>query len=72
LLKTDLLLFYDNFVEFHDYCSFMCDAFASLALGEDGLDTSTATGACRFCHWIKHPIQQLKEDLKRIHEMAGM
>ena len=69
-LKTDLLHFYDEFVEFHDYCSFMCEAFSSLATEEDNLDTSTAMGASRFCHWIKRRMQELKEDLKKIHEKA--
>ena len=67
-LYTDLLLFYDEFVEFHDYCSFMCEAFASLATEENYLDTSTAMGASRFCHWTKRRMQELKGDLKNIHE----
>lgn len=69
-LKTDLLHFYEEFVEFQDYCSFMCEAFASLAAEENYLDTSTAMGASRFCHWIKRRMHELKGDLKRIHEKA--
>ena len=69
-LNTDLLHFYDEFAEFHDYCSFMCEAFASLATEENFLDTGTAMGASRFCHWIKRRMQELKGDLKKIHEKA--
>ena len=69
-LKTDLLHFYDEFVEFQDYCSFMCEAFASLATEENYLDTSTAMGASRFCQWMKRRMQELRGDLKKIHEKA--
>jgi len=69
-LETDLLHFYDDFVEFHDNFSFLCDAFACLATEEDYLDTSTAMGVSRFSHWIKNRTQELKRDLKKIHEKA--
>lgn len=69
-LRTDILHFYDEFVEFQDYCSFMCEAFASLAAEEHYMDTSSAMGASRFCYWIKRRMQELKGDLKKIHEKA--
>ena len=69
-LEDDLLNFYDAFAEFHDNCSFLCDAFACLATEEDYLDTSTAMGASRFSHWIKYRVQDLKQDLKQIYEKS--
>lgn len=69
-LNTDLMHFYDNFAEFHDYCAFMCDALASLATGDKPFDTSSALGASRYCHWLKYRVGILKEDLKEIHEKA--
>ena len=70
-LKTDILLFYDDFVEFQDYCSFMCEAFSSLASEDNFMDESTAMGASRFCHWMKRRMHQLKGDLKKIHKKAN-
>ena len=71
-IETDLLNFYDDFVELHDNCSFLCDAFACLATEEDYLDSSTAMGISRYSHWIKLRVQKLKQDLKKIHEKASI
>ena len=71
-IETDLLNFYDDFVELHDNCSFLCDAFACLATEEDYLDSSTAMGISRYSHWIKLRAQKLKQDLKKIHEKASI
>ncbi len=68
--ETDLLVFYDNFVEFHDHCSFLCDAFASLATEDDYLDNSTAMGVSRYSHWVKHRAHELRQDLQQIHKKA--
>jgi hypothetical protein len=64
------LRLYDEFAEVNDYCSFLCDAFASLTSEGNCLDIDTATGATRFCHLIKYRMQELKGDLKQIHEKA--
>jgi len=69
-LEADLLHFYDNFVEFHDHCSFLCDAFSSLATEDDYMDNSTAMGASRYSHWVKHRAQELKQNLQQIHKKA--
>jgi len=69
-LKTDLLRFYDRFVEFNDDCSFMCDALVALAANEEYLDPNTAIGASRYCDWVKSRIKELEKELKGIHEKA--
>lgn len=69
-LEVDLLHFDDDFVEFCDYCSFMCDAFAYLATGEDYLSRNTAGGISRYSAWIKHRMEVLKEDVRKIHKKA--
>jgi len=69
-LKTDLLRFYDRFVEFNDDCSFMCDALVALAADEEYLDPNTAIGASRYCDWVKSRIKGLEKELKQIHEKA--
>lgn len=70
ILALDLLHFYDEFVEFHDYCAFLCDAFSCLATEEDGLDDSTAMGLIRFSGWMKHRVENLKQELKQIQERS--
>ena len=69
-LERDLLHFYDSYIEFHDHCSFLCDAFAGLTIEEDFLDSSTAMGVSRYSHWVKRKAQELKQDLQKIHEKA--
>ena len=68
-LATDILLFYDEFVEFHDYCAFLCDAFAYFA-SDDQVDVNTAMGVSRFSHYIKHRALKLKQELKLIQERS--
>lgn len=70
-LARDLVRFYDEFAEFHDYCAFLCDAFASLAADEDGLDPSTALGVSRCSQCLKCRAQALKHDLRRIQELSS-
>lgn len=69
-LEIDLLHFYDNYIEFHDHCSFLCDAFAGLTIESDCLDSSTTMGVSRYSHWVKRRAQELKQDLKQIHEKS--
>jgi len=69
-LKTDLLRFYDRFVEFNDDCSFMCDALMALAANEEHLDPYTAIGAGRYSDWVKSCIKTLEKELKKTHEKA--
>lgn len=70
-LNPDLLRFYDEFSEFNDCCAFMCDALAHVSLKESYLDNNSAMGASRFCHWMKRRMQELKNELKEIHEKAN-
>ncbi len=69
-LEIDLLHFYDDYIEFHDHCSFLCDAFVGLTIEDDCLDSSTAMGVSRYSHWVKRRALELKQDLKKIHEKA--
>ena len=69
-LAKDLVQFYDEFAEFHDYCAFLCDAVACLAADEDGLDPSTRMGVQRYSQWLKQRVQELKQELRRIQEKS--
>ena len=65
-VEKDLLHFYDEFVEFHGHCSFLCDACASLSREHEGLDESTAIGLRLYCQWTKERMEHLKKELKGV------
>ncbi len=69
-LSGELVNFYDQFVEFHQDCSFLCEVFSRLAGVEDQLDPSTVAGISRFSYSVKDQAQLLKLELKRIQERA--
>ena len=69
-LSHDLLHLYDEVTEFNDYCAFLCDAFACLAVEEDCMDASTAQGLSQLSHWMKRRMEALKLKLKKIQEKS--
>ncbi len=70
-LSGQLLAFYDDFSEFNDYAAFLCDAFASVASIEGGLDESSLPGMKRSAQWLKERMEQLKNELQQIQENAA-
>lgn len=66
--KSELIIFYDDFVEFQENCAFLCDAIASMSTGEDRFDACTAAGINEFCHSVKDRSEQLRRELKKIQE----
>ena len=69
--SADLVQLFDQFVDFHDHCAFMCDAFACIAADEDGLDPSTVEGVRRYTEWLKRRAHGLKQDFRRIQERSA-
>lgn len=69
-LADELLSLYDEITEFNDCCTFLCDAFCSLAAEEHALDTSTVEGLKCFSYWIKQRMETVKARLKDIQERA--
>lgn len=69
-LPEDLLHFYDSYTEFHDYCAFLCDAWAGMANERDQLDDDTLRGLRQFSTEIKYRSSTLKEVLNRICEKS--
>lgn len=61
-----LVDFYDDFVEFHDHCSFLCDAIASMVGQDDQFDACTVMGIKRACFWVKDRGQDLKKELQQL------
>ena len=66
----DLLNLYNEVTEFNDLCAFLCDAFASLAAGEEALDTSTIEGLKCLSHWMKQRMAEVKRQIMEIQEKA--
>ena len=65
-LPEDLLHFYDSYTEFHDYCAFLCDAWAGMANDRDQLDEDTLRGLRHFAMEVKHRSSTLKTALNLI------
>ena len=69
-LSNALTELYDEVLEFTDECAFLCDAFAALAVQNDGFDTSTASGISMSAHTLKQKASVLQQHLKDIHDLA--
>ena len=69
-LRLDVLALYDRLTEFADQCAFLCDAFAAIPITEECIEPATARGMSLSARWIKDTVQEIKLDLKRIHEQA--
>ena len=70
-LRQDILRLYDEFTEFNDRCSFLCDAFAGIVANHEYIDENTIHGFSRYSDWLKHQISEFKSKLKHIHERLG-
>lgn len=66
IIATELLEFYDEFSDFHDYCAFLCDSFSCLASRNEPVETNTANGVMLFADWMKYRAQRLKVELNDI------
>ena len=72
--KAELIAFYDDFVEFNEYCAFLCDAVAALFTDalEGEPDTHTVLGLKRQCHDLKERAEQLECGLHKIYQQCEM
>jgi hypothetical protein len=70
-VRQDILQLYDEFAEFNDRCSFLCDAFAGIVANPEYIDENTIHGFSRYSDWLKHKIVEFKARLKHIHERLG-
>jgi hypothetical protein len=69
-LSKELVRLYDEFTEFQDRCSFLCDAFACTVADNEYLDESTSNGFSYYSHWMKQQLAYFKARLKQIHESS--
>lgn len=67
-LSAELLSLYDEVVEFNDYCAFLCDACASLAMQNEVLGRDSASGLTLSVEYLKTRSSGLKLMVKSLHE----
>lgn len=61
-----LLVFYDDYVEFQESCSFLCDAISSMAAEDDRFEGRTVSGIRQFCQQVKDQAENLRRELERL------
>lgn len=66
--SQELLMFYDDFLDLQDSCSFFCDAVMCLLEVEAALDPSTMEGVRSYSDRIKRLGGELKGRLELIRE----
>jgi hypothetical protein len=64
---TDL---YDEVLEFTDECAFLCDAYAALAVQNDGFDNHTASGISMSAHVLKQKAATIQQRVREVHDLA--
>jgi hypothetical protein len=69
---VDLLTIYDDFVEFNDYCSFLCDAIPALFVeyAESEHDSHTVQGLKRHCSDLKEKSEKLESILNALYQQS--
>ena len=69
-VAENLVVFYDEFLEFQAYCALLCDALSCMATTEMNLDEATQRGVSAFSGYLKQRVEELKINLKHIQEKS--
>lgn len=67
-LAVELLSLCDEFAEFRDRCSFLCDAFSHIASHSEDITENTANGLDCYACWLKSQVYAFNE---KLHDMHG-
>lgn len=67
-LCLDLVNLYDDFVEFHDTCSFFCDAVATMLAARTEFEESTLEGVVDFSNYLKQNGASMKERFRQVQQ----
>ena len=70
-LSQEILALYDDFTQFHDQCSFLCDATASLATRHEALDGYSVQGLGQSTQWLKLNVREFQKRLAEIQIRAS-
>jgi len=70
--EVDLLSVYDDYVEFNDYCSFLCDAIPALFVeyAESEHASHTVQGLKRHCSDLKEKAEKLESVLNTLYQQS--
>lgn len=68
-LRTQLLVLYDDFVEFQGYSAFMCDAIVAMTAKGTEWDEASIRGISVLTREIKQRAASMKTRLREIHEL---
>lgn len=69
--SRNLLMFYDDFVEFQCSCAFLCDAVTAMLQSNVEVEHETREGVNAYSDQIKQAARDLKKKLDAIHEMSS-
>ncbi len=69
---TDLVILLDDFVEFNDYCAFLCDALSALfsEYAENEIDSHTIQGVKRHCYDLKERSEKLESAFNMLYQQS--
>jgi len=67
ILQRKIMTLYDEFSEFTDQCSFLCDAFVAVYANEQGVDDETFRGMSYYTYWMKRKVRKIKTELNDIY-----
>ena len=71
-LSYKLTELYDDFVEFNDYCAFLCDTIPLLLreAQEREHEDHTLAGIGRHCAWMKKRADELEQALQNVQQKS--
>lgn len=69
--SRNLIMFYDDFVEFHCSCAFLCDAVTGMLQSNAEVDSETLEGIRAYSDQVKQAARDLKKKLDAIQEAAS-
>lgn len=71
-LVTDMVNFYDEFMDFNSHCAFILDATALFLRSDSDLDRVSVEGFSSLAWQLKRRANELKEEFQRIHEKSRL
>lgn len=72
--QVALLTICDDFVEFNDYCAFLCDALSAIfsEYAENEIDNHTIQGVKRHCYDLKERSEKLERALNNLYQQSSI
>ncbi len=68
-LAVELLSLCDEFSEFNNCCSFLCDSFSHIVNHPENINKNTANGFDCYACWLKNQTYVFNERLHAMHRL---